>query len=283
MYVSPLTASAERWIGSRQRWSGIRALFSQDRQKRVVDARRCSASSASSGYRELLGPRKRAVGSLARLEHVPCPHSVALDPEREVGLEANRLSGTRRVRGVPAAVDQCPLSRLAAVAEDGLADELDLHRALEAFDGAHQHVVRVVVRRRTRVRRDRVLVVVRTHRQRRADEDPAVRCLPGRRQDVRPGLVLARRRMVDAERRQLERPRPSIEQAAEHARRVEAGHAEPVDRAVRRHERPRMAVGDERVVRDRRERRRCGGALGSASSRRLRGAHDTIQGSRQRP
>jgi hypothetical protein len=32
MYVSPLTASAERWIAGRQRWSGILAFFSQARQ-----------------------------------------------------------------------------------------------------------------------------------------------------------------------------------------------------------------------------------------------------------
>jgi hypothetical protein len=32
MYVSPLIVSAERWIGSRNRWSGMRALASQLRQ-----------------------------------------------------------------------------------------------------------------------------------------------------------------------------------------------------------------------------------------------------------
>jgi len=32
MYVRPLTTSAERWSGSRHRWSGVRALPSQFRQ-----------------------------------------------------------------------------------------------------------------------------------------------------------------------------------------------------------------------------------------------------------
>ena len=47
----------------------------------------------------------------------------------------------------------------------------------------------------------------------------------------------------------------------EDARRVEARHAEPVDGAVRRDERARVAVGEERVVGDRRERRGRRGAL----------------------
>ena len=45
-----------------------------------------------------------------------------------------------------------------SVVEHRLADQLDLHRALEALDRAHQHVVGVVVGRRARVRGlDRVL------------------------------------------------------------------------------------------------------------------------------
>ena len=75
-----------------------------------------------------------------------------------------------------------------------------------------------------------------------------------------PGLVGARRRDVDAERPEAERARLPVEQAAEHARRVEAGDAQPVDRAVRRHERAGVAVGQEGVLGDRRERRRCGRA-----------------------
>ena len=64
---------------------------------------------------------------------------------------------------MPIAVDERPRRLLATVVEDRLADELDLDRALEAFDRAHEHVVGVVVGRRTRVRRDLVLVVPRPH------------------------------------------------------------------------------------------------------------------------
>ena len=63
-------------------------------------------------------------------------------------------------------------------------------------------------------------------------------------------------RMRDPERAEPEEPCLPVEQAAEHARRVERGDAEPVDRAVGRDERSRVAVGEERVVGDRRKRRR---------------------------
>jgi hypothetical protein len=75
-----------------------------------------------------------------------------------------------------------------------------------------------------------------------------------------------------------------VEQAAEHARRVEAGHAEPVDRPIGGHERVGVAVGQERVIGDRRERRGCGrtlllGFLGCLAGRRsvLSGAHAVTQ------
>ena len=55
--------------------------------------------------------------------------------------------------------------------------------------------------------------------------------------------------------------RLAVEQRAEHARRVEARDAQPVDDAVGRDQRAGVAVGEERVVGDRRERRRRRGAL----------------------
>ena len=140
----------------------------------------------------------------------------------------------------------------------------------------------VIVRRRPRVRGDRVLVIGRPHRQGVADDHPAGRRLPRRHEDIRAGLVVPGGRMVDVVRREPERPRLAVEQAPEDARRVEAWNAEPVDRAVGRDERTRVAVGQERVVRDRGERGRRGGAL-----RRLRSAlvslMCTIHGPCQRP
>ncbi len=81
------------------------------------------------------------------------------------------------------------------------------------------------------------------------------------RRDVGAGLVDPGRRMVDPERREAEEARLAVEQVPEDTRCIEGREAQPVDRPVRRDERARMAVGQECVIRDRRKRRRCGGAL----------------------
>ena len=141
--------------GSRQHGRGCGLGRASARQKRTVAAMRASASSTSLGTGQALGPRQRAVRLVTRLEDMPCPHAAALDSEREIRLEADRLAGSRRVGDVPIAVDERPRRRLAPVVEDGLADELDLDVSLEALDGADEHVVGVVVGRRPRVRRDR--------------------------------------------------------------------------------------------------------------------------------
>ena len=211
--------------------------------------------------RQLLGPRERAVDLVALLDHVPGPHPVTLDADRHVGLEPDRLTRPARIGRVAVLADQRPLRRHAAVVEHGLADQLDLDPAVEAQDRAHQHVVAVVVGRRPGVGRDHVLTAPRAHGQGVAHQDPPGRRLPGRQQGVGPRLVPHVRRVVDAERPEPERAGSTVEQRAEHARRVEARNAEPVDRPVGGDQRTGVAVGQEGVVRDRREGRRRGGAL----------------------
>ncbi len=256
-----MIVSAERSIGARQRWSMGRA--------------RCSHSPPVAGgggeptvglidvlrRGQGLGPGERAVGLLALLEVVACPHPFALDAERHVGLQPDRLAGARGVGDVTAVVDQRPLCRRAPVVEHRLAHQIDLDAAFQAKDGAHEHVVAVLVGGWAGVRRDLVLVIPRAHGQRVADDDPAARRVPGREKGVRPGLVDTSGGDVDPERTQPEGAGLTVEQRAEHARRVETRHAEPVDRAVRRDQRAGVAVGQERVVGDRRERRGCRGAL----------------------
>ena len=122
----------------------------------------------------------------------------------------------------------------------------------------------------------------RTHGQGVADLDPARRRLPCRRHDVRPRLVHPSRRVVDPERAEPEVARLAVEQGAEDAGRVEARDAEPVDRAVGRDQGTGVAVGQERIVRDRRERGGCGRALLGGLPRSV-GAHDATQGSCQPP
>src|SRR5215469_18786135 len=159
------------------------------------------------------------------------------------------------------AVDRAPFRRHTAVVKGGLADELDLHLAFKAEDRSHEQMVSVVIGGRPGVRCDLVLVIPGADRQRVADENPAGRRLPGRGQNVCARLVDSRRGMVDPEGPE---PKPSglpVEQAAEYARGVEAGHAEPVDCPIGSHKRAGVAVREERIIGDRRERRGCSRTL----------------------
>src|SRR5262249_40807977 len=90
---------------------------------------------------------------------------------------------------------------------------------------------------------------------------PARRRFPGRDQNVRARLVDPSCRVVDPEGPEAKPSGLPVEKTAEHAWRVEAGHAQPVDRSIRGHERAGVAVGQERIVGDRRERRGCGRTL----------------------
>jgi hypothetical protein len=113
----------------------------------------------------------------------------ALDPQRHVGAQPDRDVARGRVGGVPPIVGHRPRNLVASVVGDRLADQLHLDPAVEALDRPHQHVLGVVVGRRTRVRGDGILALPWTHRERVADHDPAVRRPPGGDQDVRPRLV----------------------------------------------------------------------------------------------
>jgi hypothetical protein len=229
---------------------------------------------------EVLGPREGTERAIAGLEHVPGSNPVPLDSECEIRLETNRLPRGGRVGCVTPTVDERPGRRHAPVLERGLADELQLDPPLKALDRAHEHVVGVVVGRRTRVRRDRVLAVHRPHRQRVADDKPARRRLPRRHEDVRSRLVDPGRRMVDPERGEPERAGLAIEDASKDARRVEARHTEPVDCTIRGDKRTRVTVREERVIRDRRKRRGHGRALRTRFLRVPRCAQLPIQAAR---
>ena len=231
---------------------------------------------------ELLCPRQRAEDLLALLQRVPRADTLALDAERHVGHESDRQVAAGRVGGVALAVGERPVGGHAPVVEDRFADEVDVDVALEAQHGAHEHVVAVLVRRRAGVRRDGVLLAPRAHRQSVTDEHPARRRVPGRQQGVRAGLVDPGRGHVEAEWAEAEGAGLPVQQRSEHARRVEARDAEPVDGAVGCDEGAGVAVGQERVVGDRRERRRRGRALGSAA-RRGGGGHDATHGPCQPP
>ena len=274
-------ASAERWIGSRQRWSGIRARPSQERQKRVVAASRASASSTS-----------------LRRGEAPRPRTARSTPSRPARARAGRGRGCPRCRArgrtasrivCPApvasaawrpAVDERPLRRRAAVVEDRLADELDLDAAVDALDGADEHVVGVVVGGRAGVRRDR-------RRRGRAGPSSARR---GRRPSPTASSRSSRARWCPARRRgrsgwlMPNGPKPeeaglAVEQAAEDARRVEA-RARTASRSRRRARRARRC-GSWTGTRSRRSAGTATARPRSARAARalLDGGHDVIHGS----
>src|SRR5207253_348575 len=117
----------------------------------------------------------------------------------------------------------------APVIERRLAHQLDLHMALEVLDDAYQRVLGVLVGRGTRVWRDVVLSVARSHRQRLANRRPSGWRLPRGDQRVGARLVDPAAGHVDPEWPHTKRPRAAVEQRAEDAGRVESRDAQPVD------------------------------------------------------
>ena len=227
-------------------------------------------------------PAQRAEGTIALVQIVACTQPALFDPDLKIRREAHRLTRSRRVRDVRI-VHELPRGGRPPVVERGLADELELHVPLEAAHGAHEHVIGVAVCRRTGVRCDLIRPLRRPHRQRVAHLDPAGRRLPRGDKDVRAGVVGAEGRAIDPEGAEPEAAGLPVEQAPEDARRVEPRRAEPVDRAVRRDERTRMAVGEEGVLGDRGKRRRRRRALRNMLDFLLGRGHFALQGSCQRP
>ena len=171
-------------------------------------------------------------------------------------ISRSTVSPVGRLCGRPVLRDHLPARRRAPVVEHRLAHRLDLDRALDALDHAHQHVIGVVVGRRPRVRRlVGVVVVPRPDRQPVVDDDPPRRGHPRRLEDHRPRHVAHRQRHDHPVRPDPERARAPVQQRPEHARRVEPRDAHPLDAAVGRDQRARVAVRQEPVVGDRRERR----------------------------
>src|SRR3954451_14302052 len=122
-------------------------------------------------------------------------------------------------------------------------------------------MVGVLVHRGPGVRRGGVFLVAWVDRQGVADQQPAGRRAPRGDEDVGARLVVARDRVVDAVGAEAEVAGAAVEQAAEDTGRVERRYAQPAHRAVGRDKRAGVAVGQERVVLDGRERRGRGGAL----------------------
>ena len=205
----------------------------------------------------VLAPGQRAVDLLALLHPVASRRPRPLEPEAQVGRQPE-LDVRALGRGhalVVAAVAVLPVGRLAPVVEHRLAVEHHLDLAVDAADRPQQDVIGVVVGGGAPVRvRALVLVVpVPISSTSRTMIQPATGA-PARLEHHRARQVPARGRDGDAGGAEPERARVAVEHRAEHARRVDAGQAQPFDVAARRDQRDRLAVGQKAVVGDRRKR-----------------------------
>ena len=207
----------------------------------------------------VIGPGQGAEVDLAFLHPGPGHGPAALEPEPHVGGQGQRDPGGPAGRAAdalgvpPVAVGPGPL--VAAVVEDRLALERDLDLAGDAADGAQQHMVGVVVGGRPAVGVGQLaLVVPGPHHQRVAHHQPPGRGGPAGLQHHRPGQVPAGGRDVDPFRAEAEPAGRPVQDRAEHARRVHPGQAHPLHVPARRDQGGGLAVGQEAVLTDRRER-----------------------------
>ncbi len=206
----------------------------------------------------VLGERERDERGVAVVQRRERADAGALEADPQVGRQRQlgRPAVGGRDRLVVALADVLPVRVAAAVVEDRVALELDLDAAVDAAHRAQQDVVGVVVRGRAAVGGRALLgVVPRADQQHVADDHPAAVGPPRRLEDHRAGQVAARGRDHRVGRAEPERAGVAVQQRAEHARAVIAREAHPFDGAARSHERARLAVRQEAVIRDRRERR----------------------------
>ncbi|HYZ97572.1 MAG TPA: hypothetical protein VE575_02405, partial [Acidimicrobiales bacterium] len=97
------------------------------------------------GCRQVLIPRQRAVDPFALLEDVSGADPTALDAQRHVGSQPDRLTRPRGVGNVAIAALQRPRRRCASVVERGLAHQFHLDLTVDALGDPHQSVVGVIV------------------------------------------------------------------------------------------------------------------------------------------
>ena len=209
---------------------------------------------------QLLGPRQRAVDLLALAQRVPRPDPVPLDAQRRSSTAPSRpLRSHPRCGGHPppaSTAPACGRSRTPGrrstppapnrpgTAPCGRAGGRRPRRSGGRVCGVTSSSPRrgpMVNASRTKIQPPGVFhVVTRVF-------------VPG--SYTRPDGTL----IPNGPRRN--KPPLAVEQVAEDARSVKPRHAQPIDRPVWRHQRTGVAIGQERVVGDRRKRRRGGSAL----------------------
>ena len=189
----------------------------------------------------VLAPGQRAVDRLTGAQDVARSSPAPLNAEEHVGLELDCLIAPCRFCSVLICA-QRPFPGHASIIKRGLAHQIDLDRPAGARGGPHQRVVGILVGGRSGVRRDRIRAAARAHRQRITNDGPARWGLPRGDERVRPRFIDPVTGDSDPEWTEAETACAAVEQRAEHAGRVKPRHAQPVDGAVRGHERTRVAV-----------------------------------------
>ena len=204
--------------------------------------------------RRVLAPGQSAVDLLAFLHPMPSGGAGALEAKPQIGgqpqLDVAILSLGQAL--VVTGTGVLPLRRLASVVECRLAVEHDLDFAVDATHGSQQHVIGVVVRWCPPVRaRAIVLVMPVADQQHVAHDDPARPGEPAGLEDHRPREVAPRCRHGHPHGPDPEPAGVTIEHRSEHARRVDARQAHPLDVAARGNQRDRLTVREEAIVGDR--------------------------------
>ena len=206
----------------------------------------------------MLGPADRDESGLALAQRRAGGEPRALEAGVQVGgagqLDVRALAAGDGV--VVARAGVLPARRVEAVVEARLALELQLDHPLRAARRADEGVVGFPVGRGAALAVGALgRVVPGADCQRVTDDQPARAHLPGGLDDHAARQVAARGRHLRVGGAEAEAARAAVEHRREHARRVELRQAEPFDVAARRDQRGDLAVGQQCVVRDRRESR----------------------------
>ena len=217
--------------------------------------------------RLVVGLRRRILRKAQRDEDVvalfqpgPRPRLAALQPDAQVGRQPQR-----RMR-VPIVVGPCdglavgarrilPAGVVPVVVERRLAVQHQLDGAADTTHGAQQDVLGLPVHRGAPMgARPPLDVVPRAHHQRVTHDQPAGVGLPGGFQDQAARQVTPGGGHRDAVGAQPEVPGAAVQDRAEHAGRIGSWHAQPLHRSTGGDQAGVLAVGEESVVGDRRER-----------------------------
>ena len=204
-------------------------------------------------------PHHRHVRTLALTQRLGRVRAGALEADPQVGHEPDRdlVLASAGDRLVVAGSAVLPPGVRLSVIEDRLAVERQLDLADDASSRPQEDVLRLVVGRRPAIgARAALAVIPGSDAHRVADDQPARARAPGGLQDERPRQVAAAGGDLHACGPEAEAPSSSVEDRREDTRAVGARQAHPLHAAAGRDEAVDLAVGQERVLRDRWKRAR---------------------------